>query len=111
MCIELPVWHGHWFKQANVSLEQFERHSGSLSQAMMQSICLYSQSVEHLSLALLGFPDLKRLQSVGTFILVRETLTGFHCGSHSSLISLIATSFVAADDPIKIKAGDNFMFG
>ena len=41
---------------------------------------------------------------------VCETLTGFHCGSHSSLISLTATSFVATDDPIKIKAGDNFMF-
>ena len=124
MRAELPVWHGHWFKQAKVSLEQFERHSGSLSQAMMQSICLYSQSVEHLSLALLGFPRLqndlvqkffyqnggsKRNYEIG--IWVHGTLTGFHCGSHSSLISLTATSFADDpwDDPIKIKAGDNFM--
>ena len=61
-----------------------------------------------------GFPDaqfVRRFIRKGTYSLqVHETLTGFHCGSHSSLISLIATSFVAADDPIKIKAGDNFMF-
>ena len=51
----------------------------------------------------------KRTVEIGVW--VRGTLTGFHCGSHSSLISLTATSFVddPADDPIKIKAGDNFM--
>ena len=52
-----------------------------------------------------------RNRTVEIGIWVRGTLTGFHCGSHSSLISLAATSFVVdpADDPIKIKAGDNFM--
>ena len=43
-------------------------------------------------------------------IRVREALTGFHCGSHSSLISLTETAFCdAVADPIKIAAGEIFM--
>ena len=53
-CGKVPVWQGHWFRHATVSLEQFERHSGSFSQAMMHSIWAYSHAFEHLSLAFSG---------------------------------------------------------
>ena len=41
---------------------------------------------------------------------IHGALTGFHCGSHSSLISLTPTAFDdAVEDPIRIIAGDIFM--
>ena len=76
---------------------------------MMHSICAYSHALEHLSLAFPGFHGpvsiLFEIQ-----IRVRGALTGFHCGSHSSLISLTETAFCdAVADPIKIAAGETFM--
>ena len=78
-----------------------------------QFACIHNQ-LNIFRLLYHGFSDRfirQEINSKKNSFQVRETLTGFHCGSHSSLISLTATSFVddAADDPIKIKAGDNFM--